>query len=247
MAKEEATHKKIAKIREEVREVEEINKLANEYALKYPSFKFVDRKTMLEIMVKYNLVLGDTFLYNKEIPSKSLDIIHSFAKEIEESMETWKINKVETSSSYTRGFRYRMEHVPKQEKIKQMSDEELETQRRHWDLQQRMMSSFHEYVTEVDTLVKSKLKMIAPMSHFDIPVFPIQDNKGKDNKVPLVKLNLKSRQFEFDLIELNEVAKEHDREVLDPIACLEVKGGYIILDAWDKEAEIPEIKNPMIN
>ena len=57
---------------------------------------------------------------------------------------------------------------------------------------------------------------------------------------------IENAQRDINIAFVNELAKI-EREVLDPIACLEVDGGYIILHAWDEEAHIPEIKNDILN
>lgn len=66
-----------------------------------------------------------------------------------------------------------------------------------------------------------------------------------------VSLNIAAPATHFDLrgktiskdFQLGEMVTVNP----DPIALHEVKGGYIIITAWDKEAEIPEIQNPLNN
>jgi hypothetical protein len=57
----------------------------------------------------------------------------------------------------------------------------------------------------------------------------------------------KASVVEQPQVQVQPKVKAKIREVLDPIAVLEVRGGYIIMNAWEKEAEIPEIINPVLN
>lgn len=89
----------------------------------------------------------------------------------------------------------------------------------------------------------SNLKIIAPFSHFKIPT--ITSSRLPDKSIPLMISN------DNNILEVNmkgiEALATEVREVLDPIAALKVPGGYIVLHAWDEEAEIPEIKNNYLN
>lgn len=70
------------------------------------------------------------------------------------------------------------------------------------------------------------------------------------NKIVLFKVDINTRKFNIDhdaLKNLNQHNEEVSKKLDDPIACLEVEGGYIIIDAWDKEALIPEICRETLN
>lgn len=191
----------------------EILKLTQEYALKYPSFKFVPREVMMQILKKYGLILGEAGMYGKEIPTTALETISQFSQQIKDS----SINVI----ARTRGdymthyvdFLYTTETA-----------EELQREIRLDATTARYHTRYH-LVTTV-----TMLKMVAPLEHFT----------NRKNCV-ITKENI----LEYSSREMN--AEIERRRLEDPIACLEVPMGYIILAAWDKEAEIPEIKNPLNN
>lgn len=89
--------------------------------------------------------------------------------------------------------------------------------------------------------IKSNLKIIAPESHFKNEEFV-----SNGVAIPMFSVNEDTRDFEINLARLNAEVKSNT-EVLDPILCLEVEEGYIVLTAWDEEAYIPEIINTFLN
>lgn len=230
--KEDKVNGKISKIQAEIDKVQELKDLTAEYALKYPFYKFVDEETMIKIMHKYDLVLGEAFMYSREIPDENLEIINYFSEEIKESESIEQLLEIYTggwSTYYT--FRNKPEPITIDYKTGINIPDFYYT-----DRSQRVVG---EYTI-------SKFKMIAPESHFTIPSFRTRDYKGDVTNVPIAKINETTRKFQFNTSKLNEV-EQKKREVLDPIAALEVKGGYIIMSAWDSEAEIPEIQTNMLN
>ena len=89
-------------------------------------------------------------------------------------------------------------------------------------------------------LKSSDLKIVAPIGHFKLtvdttigrlPVYKISDNNFI---VPQSSKTLKKWIVE-------NIPSD------DPILILGVRGGFVILDAWDEEAKIPEIYNPKMN
>lgn len=221
--KESEINREIKNIESQIVKTKEISDLNDLYSKKYPSYKFIDRDTMISIMKKYDLVMGHTFMYAKEIPTKSLSLIDNFSSEIvfkeKNLVETWWRGM----SSFSKNYRFENKELKKEDNF--LADKEGKT--------------------TIKTFKYSNLKMVAPESHFEIPIVLMEDGNGYLD-VPVFKINKETRMFEEDIKKVLEVEKKR-REVLDPIASLEVKGGYIIIDAWDKEAEIPEIKNPKTN
>lgn len=228
--KEEEINQAIMSILNQIKASEKLQKLIREYSLKYPTYKFIDDKTMLNIMTKYDLYLGDAFIYSKEIPDENLSIISSFSAEIKESEETYYlVEKGDMSFRY-----YTIERSVMREK------NTSEGYKGIW------IQDPSNYRQILQSFKVSKLKIIAPQSHFSPPTFKhyVAWNGGKD--VPVMKIDKESRKFVFSTDRLNELEAEK-RKILDPIACLEVEGGYIILTAWDEEANIPEIRNTFLN
>ena len=68
---------------------------------------------------------------------------------------------------------------------------------------------------------------------------------SKDLMIPAFVYG-EDRIYRFNQEALDKVNKKNI-EVLDPIACLEVGLGYIVMCAWDEEADIPEIQNELLN
>jgi hypothetical protein len=242
--KENNIHTKILDLQDVINKNEALNTLIKEYSLKYPMFKFVSREVMIKIMQKYNLVLGETHLYSKEIPDRALNIIDGFSEEISNSTRDFIIDEVISTSSFSRTARYRLKEITPP-KPSDYSDEYTKFGAEQKQARLRY-SSFSGISNTVYKFSTSSLKMIAPPSHFEIPLFKLIDRQGDIMEIPMYKLNDNTRVLEIDLEEVNKISKKND-EVLDPIACLEVKGGFIILDAWDEEANIPEIKNENLN
>lgn len=239
--KEKSVKEKINKVQNEIREAKKINDLVSEYNLKYPGFKFVSDSVMIQIMHKYNLVLGEAFTYAREIPDKSLEIIGKFSHEIKSSEEILQL--VETRHGLRSSF---FKFKKKPQPIIMSANTPDDSMRGFNTMHIHDPRTYNKDERVVREITISMFKMIAPESHFEIPTVEGINFRGEYIDLPIAKLDKQTRKFKLDVsaLEKNEAKK---REVLDPIAVLEVKGGYIIMDAWDKEAEIPEIKNPILN
>lgn len=231
--KEKKINEQVAEIQQNIKDSETIQNFISQYAIQYPCYKFIDKKTMFKIMEKYDLVLGDAFLYGREIPNENLEIINYFTSEIKESEEIMQL----MSNSYD--GRFKTYKFKKKEKVL----EEKNTSDSHYKYAMMMGHSVTEYVEKEFKI--SRFKMIAPENHFVIPAHNTANYRSEIVETPLLTLG-KDRKYIFTVDKLNEIEAKK-REVLDPIACLEVLGGYIIMTAWDKEAEIVEIKNNMLN
>lgn len=214
----------IIEVEKNIEKASKLQELIDYYSLQYPTFKFINDEVMNKILHKYQLCMGDTFLYAKEIPQRALNIIEGFSKEIEGSSTFHYL--IKEKLRYTKGFTY------------------------SWQVfRENYLENNDKY--ETTQFKMSKLKMIAPESHFQLPTIHITSYKReideyKTKLTSIVKLDPKTRMFNFDF-EILEKNNKAIKEILDPIACLKVDGGFIILDAWDEEADIPEIKNEMLN
>ena len=183
------------------------------YSLEYPTFKFIPTETMIEVMKKYDLVLGETCVYAKEIPNIALDILAGFTSKIKQ-----KKFFIETKFGGRRGNTEQgLTHFSK----------------RHAE---SILGSDKPF-----NYIESNLKIIAPESHFQNEII---STNGEN--IPKFIVNEDTRGFELNMAKLNEMVKKNT-EVLDPILCLEVDEGYIVLHAWDEEAHIPEIRNTILN
>ena len=242
-AREEAVKHEIFALEVQIRYFEKMNRLTKEYFLKYPSFKFVPTKIMDEILKKYNLFLGDTCFYGKEIPMDALEIAKGFISEINESKVKYNITK--KSYSQWASVDYRVEkEVPKSN-----LDNSHTYAQAMWLSDHR--SSFHqerEYTSILETFEISNLKIVAPMSHFTIPNIIFEERNTPSVNVPVVKITDRNH-LQICVDKLNAKAIEAAKKIaaLDPILMLEVPEGYIILKAWDEEADIIEIQNVNLN
>lgn len=64
---------------------------------------------------------------------------------------------------------------------------------------------------------------------------------------PLFEITAPINHFNLDKTEIQDRDIKTKIEVLDPIVTHKVEGGRIIVSVWDKEADIPEIKNSILN
>lgn len=199
--------REIESIRNEIREKKWLEETVAKYAIEYPTFKFIPTTTMIQVMKKYDLVLGETCVYSKEIPDLALDILVGFKNKI-------KQHKFFIDARITKGQLTYFSVRPSESVL----GEDKES-----------------------NYIKSNLKIIAPESHFKNEEF-ISNGVA----IPMFSVNEDTRDYEINLAKLNAEVKANT-EVLDPILCLEVDEGYIVLHAWDEEAHIPEIRNTILN
>lgn len=197
----------IKSLTDEIANKKALEKTVAKYSLEYPSFKFIPSQTMVEIMKKYDLTLGETCVYKKEIPELALDILKGFHSKI-------KQHKFFIDARHT-GDKLTFFSVRPSESVLG--------------------------VDKKSNYIKSNLKIIAPESHFENRMI-----QSGGIEIPTFRVNEDTREYEINLAKLNAEVKANT-EVLDPILCLEVEEGYIVLHAWDEEAHIPEIKNTILN
>jgi hypothetical protein len=199
--------KMIDDLKAEIREKKSLEQTVAKYSLEYPTFKFIPTDTMIKIMKKYDLVLGETCMYSKEIPTIALDILNGFNSKIKQEKFFIDARSVAGNLTY---FSLRP------------SESVLGVEKK-------------------SNYIKSNLKIIAPESHFTNWII-----ESNGEKIPTFIVNEKTREYEINMAKMAELVKKNT-EVLDPILCLEVEEGYIVLHAWDEEAHIPEIRNTILN
>lgn len=208
--------------------------LVIKYSLEYPHYKFVSRDLMISIMKKYSLVLGDACFYGKEIPQENLEIIKGFKNQIKESEKT--INFIENTFLSMLGTSRNYEFQEKVTLKRSLYD----------SIYPLIIKDSRNTSRELVSFTISNFKMIAPESHFEIPKLKLEkeDRREADSiiEIPAVVMNPETRMLGFNEKQVEEVNKSN-REVLDPIACLEVEGGFIVMSAWDECGEISEIQN----
>lgn len=237
-AREAEVNKEISKLNNEIVKYQTLETDMMGYALKYPGFKFIPTEVMNKVLKKYNLMLGDTHFYSKEIPMEALEIASQFMEEIKKSKKIIDVIRRTSSWSFSRGsetYHVRERLASSQEQYRTNAFRAMDLERHHYD-------------TIVTTLETSCLKIVAPMDHFTIPEIDFRDSDDNTIKVPIVSISERNH-LKIDVDKLNALAIEKAKKmkILDPILQLEVPGGYIILKAWDKEADIIEIQNETLN
>lgn len=100
---QEAIEEKQNLISEKKKEIEFLKsekEMIKHYNLKYSSYKYIPKREFLNILEKYNLVMGEAFMYAKEIPDRAVNIISNFKQEIEDSEVVVKIVPDYSASNY---------------------------------------------------------------------------------------------------------------------------------------------------
>jgi hypothetical protein len=205
----------IKALKDEITNKKTLEETIAKYAIEYPSFKFIPRKTMIDVMKKYDLVLGETCVYSKEIPNLALDILNGFRKKIKQ--ENYFIDARFSNPRFGSDTGPILTYFSVRKSESVLGSEKKVN------------------------YIKSNLKIIAPESHFENRMI-----QSGNITIPTFVMNEDTREYEINLAKLNELVRANT-EVLDPILCLEVDEGYIVLHAWDEEAHIPEIKNTLLN
>jgi len=234
--KEKFINSKIAEITNKINKLKVINDITKQYLLEYPTFKFIDTESFTNILKKYKLVLGDSSQYCKEIPDNVLTNIVKFKDKIDSSKTYNHIVHERYGSSNWRDSRYILERS---------SNKYFNIRNDYQDTSSRRVIFTH---------CKSDLVIAAPLNHFKNEVVSLEkrfsDRSSKTVDIPVFKVDVNTREFVININALNNLA-EHNNEISrqldDPIACLRVKHGFIIIDAWDKEALIPEINRETLN
>lgn len=207
--KVENKKKEIHELSKEISRLEAHKANVERYKFRFPGFKYITTELMIDIMKRYNLCLGETFMYSKEIPQHALNKISMVKRHIK-TLDNYFLIK-EWGRGNNKIFSMRKDRGYGKEII--------------------------------DSYRITNLKMIAPRDHFTIPTHRLgEDHKEKN----LFILDKETRMFNINEEAIRK-ANEQIRRIKDPIAALEVPGGYIILDAWDEEAKIPEIQNTDMN
>lgn len=237
--REESITGQINNLKREIADLEKIKLCVNKYLLKYPSFKFIDTKTFINILRKYDLVLGESSLYAKEIPDNVLTNILKFKDDI---------NKDKTYVHlYTYGRYTHRDYI-----VKTSSSEYINCHMTGSDEHYRTGNS--KDLRSIYSYCKTNLAIAAPINHFKNDTITVEqrwEDKNKTININILSVDQNSRQLiiNIDDFRLNaEKNNEFEKSMVqDPIACLRVPEGFIIIDAWEKEALIPEIQRETLN
>ena len=210
-------NEKIDVLTNEINKKYELDGLIAEYNLEYPSYKFIPKSVMLDVMKKYDLVLSNTCLYGKEIPDYAIEVMEMFK---------YKVIKKDIFIDVKYRPVFTLNSAEPQEKLLDYIS---------------VRDSDSVLGKRESNYVESNLKIIAPQDHFNIPIIT-----SGSRRIPLFKMDDNTREIKINTPALEEEIR-NNQKVLDPILALEVDGGYIVLHAWDEEAKIPEIQNVNLN
>ena len=204
-------------------------------------------------------------MYAREIPDRAVNIVSNFKKEIEDSEVVLNLAPNYEGKAFSCKF-----EVKSVSRLKESVDFVENNYEKYSVHKQEMLKMYNDRL-ENFTYKLSKFKMVAPKDHFEVPKLKlrdvVRDTWNYDEKKLEEDISICTTQdgiITFDLEELNKGLGEI-KKVLDPIAVLCVNDfcnkskydnshdyqhmfdGVIILDAWDEEANIPEIKNNLLN
>lgn len=322
---EDSEQEQIKAVEADIKYKEDLVAKTNEYAVKYPGYKFVPEKVMIDVMKRYDLWSGPSSLYSKEIPQNNLDAIFNWKDKIDQTKDVQFI----AESTYRTLYEFsvseaktKLRHIEKvynefqadpelHEELKRLckhsyeSSEILLRSGDEFDNIKAYIKKFspklykayskdkdadwneyyHRYLSvksyafdmfnkqrleyaaisqltstdNIDSLLKptgikilhsyesSALEIIAPKSHFTLPMFEFSTRRhGTPKTYQPFEFNEDTRIIKYSAKVLEELNTEL-REILDPIATFKVPGGRMVITAWDEEANIPEIQNPLSN
>ena len=234
---------KIYEIKIQIKKLETVKEAVKKYELQYPSFKFIDTETFTNILKKYNLVLGDSALYCKEIPDNVLTNIVKFKDQINAGKKYTHLIKRRTSygSSWRSEESY---HIASNDSEYYNRKDENDLRHPSYSISDRSIYSY----------CKTNLVIAAPINHFKNENISVEkrhiNGSSKNIDIKLFTVDPNTREFVIDETALNDIAQSNNeiaRQMDDPIACLKVEEGYVIIDAWEKEALIPELNRESLN
>jgi prefoldin subunit 5 len=233
----------ITDIKGEIAELETIKLCNDKYLLKYPSFKFIDKKTFIGILKKYDLVLGESSLYAREIPDNVLTNILKFKDDINKG-KTYVHLCIEYNN---RGSYSHRTYVVKTSTSEHVSRHITGSDEHYFNNHSTDLRSIYNHC-------KTNLAIAAPISHFKNQKITVEKRREGGSgiaSIDVLTVDKDTRELVIDRAAFDSVAEKNNAfersMVKDPIACLRVPEGYIIIDAWEKEALIPEINRETLN
>lgn len=190
----------------------------NYYSIHYPSHKFITHERTLEICEKYNLLLGNPTDYIAPIP-----------KYVRKDIINFKLRKADVvylvDEDYESG---RSGDMIRSTNI-HYSKRTFETNKTTWMKDTKNGKSLKQKIGESRKGKAMHRTFYTNENYFKIVAAPDM-------------FNLKDKR-----IEKGQIIEDRVETVPDPVALKPVKGGYLIVKAWGKEAEMLEFQNPTNN
>lgn len=205
-------------------EAEHLGALVVKYEAEYPGLKFIHSEAMDRVCKKYKLTIGKPSNYTGDIPE-------------------WALKTIENNKHLIRTW---------EEPIRRFAV--WGTGGVDW-MQQAMMDrqqSFEQRMMEMWLPVRAQpiISNAARWAMDEAPLIKPEIKETPKPKAPTRTLNnlmivAPNRHMKAGV---NEQKKGRRLvEVQDPIVCLDVEGGYIVLAAWGEEGSDPAILNPLNN
>lgn len=205
-------------------EAERLGALVVKYETEYPGLKFIHSEAMDRVCKKYKLTIGKPSNYTGDIPEWALKAI----EDNKHLIRTWEEPIRQIFAWGTGGVDWMQQA---------MMDRQQSLQRRMMNMWLPELGSSDaadaaHWTMDEASLIKPEIKK-APKSKTTTRTL---------NNLMIVAPNKHMKAG------VNEQKKGNRLvEVQDPIVCLDVEGGYIVLAAWGEEGSDPRILNPLSN
>lgn len=207
---------------------EELNDRINEYSVKYPTYKFITDKKIMEVCEKYNLIIAPPQSYIGEIPDKCAKDIAEFKdhhpNDMMEFYDKDDVNKFVANANELQHYNVAKKRLRLglRAMISLIRDKVLND----WESSHliRMINENYPKLVNLPLLTARSSMFIAATED----LLDLKGYKVKDNKM---------------ILDLSYDFKTPEMDVPDPIVFSKVPGGAIIITAWGEEAEDGEIKH----
>jgi hypothetical protein len=202
----------------ERRQAQELQALIMDYALRYPTNRFITREQVDTIAAKYNLVVGDVSAYTGFVPDVKLREVEAFTECFRKADAPEKVVQV-TKWNYVSVQREEIQAVERMYpgNIIPLSACSL------GGSPCVMLNTRHVFIKEYNLVGSGDMLIAAP---------------AKDmNTLSLRKVKGHFMSFTTFITP----------EIPDPVVLQPVKGGYLIVTAWGDEASDPLVVNPQHN
>lgn len=211
----------------------ELDRLRDMYSFEYPGLKFIPRSVMGDICKKYGLAIGHVRRYLGEVPEWALKIIEANKRHIQYMDE--------------------YDSETHRDAALKMLRERKASSGRH-----QVVFAEH-YIPMGDTwMAHNGTAFIGGDDGWQGTMMGSGIIANKEDLVP-IELGMVKRSNLFIAAPRHEMRVEHNEEVLkdgtivqvapalDPIVCLSVEGGYIVLAAWGEEGQDTRVFNQQNN
>lgn len=191
--------------------------LIMDYAIRYPTNKFITRSHVDAIAAKYHLVVGDTTAYTGFVPDKNLSEVEAFNKRFQDS---------DKPSDTARILKWTYAHQNELHAIVKAKYPTLEIPLTDKDFKHTamhtcyMLGTDYAFIEMHERMDKSSQLICAPLADMDLSKLSQHDGQW-----------FKAKQVHTP----------------DPVVLQPVKGGFLIVTAWGDEASDPLVMLDNIN